>query len=76
MSVCAVCGCPDSRADFVSEVFRLGGEYALVDRIPASVCTRCGEEAFSRETTEKVQQMLHETAAAVRTVTVNVYEFV
>ena len=76
MSACAVCGCPDSRAEFVSDIFQVGDEYALVDRIPANVCTRCGEQSFSRETTEKVRRMLHEKSGATRSVTVNVYEFV
>jgi hypothetical protein len=35
----------------------------LVENIPASVCARCGEATFSRETTERIRRMLYGEAA-------------
>lgn len=50
---------PNAQSDLVDEVFRVDGRYALVGGIPAVVCVRCGEQAFGRETTEKVRLMVH-----------------
>ena len=76
MSACAVCGCSESRDELVREVFQIGSNYVLVNCIPANVCSRCGEQSFSREVTEKVRQMLHEQATPTKSITVNVFEFV
>jgi YgiT-type zinc finger domain-containing protein len=43
----------------VDEVFVINGKYALVEGIPASICTRCGEATLSRETTERIRRMVH-----------------
>jgi HTH-type transcriptional regulator/antitoxin MqsA len=59
MSKCHVCGSEDSHIEYVSEVFNVQGKFHLVENIPAMVCSRCGEEVFSRETTERVRAMLH-----------------
>ena len=50
----AVCGAAESREELVNEVFQVDEKYVRIDHIPARVCTRCGDETFSRETTEKV----------------------
>ena len=45
---------------------RIDGQYVLVGGIPAAVCVRCGEQAFSRETIEKVRTMIHGEAKAAK----------
>ena len=55
MFTCAVCQSRESREELTEEIFRIDGKYILVDRIPATVCVRSGEETFSRETTERVR---------------------
>ena len=75
MSKCLVCGAEESRAEFVDEVFQVDGKYVLIDHVPASVCTRCGEETFSRETTEKVRLLIHGQAKPVRSVALEVFEY-
>ena len=50
---CHVCGGETAREEFVSEVLEVDGRRVLVEHIPAQVCTRCAEAAFSRETTER-----------------------
>ena len=75
MFTCLVCGTEDSREELVEEVFRIDGKYVLVDRIPATVCARCGEESFSRETTERIRLMVHGRTRPARSVALKVFEF-
>ena len=72
---CSVCGAGDSREELVEDVFRVDGEYVLVGRIPATVCARCGEESFSRETTERVRLMVHGRTEPAKSVVLKVFEF-
>jgi len=70
---CHVCGHNAAKPELVSEVFNLEGRRVLVENIPALVCERCGEVAFSRETTEQVRQLVHGTARPVKTVPMDVF---
>ena len=49
--------------------------YSDVEGIPASVCTRCGEAIFSRETTERICRMVHGEAKPVRAVAMEVFAY-
>ncbi len=75
MFTCAVCDAKEGREELVDEVFHVDGQYVLVGRIPAVVCARCGEEAFSRETTEKVRLMVHGEAKATMSISMQVFDF-
>ena len=75
MFTCSICGAREGREEFVEEVFRIDGKYVLVDRIPASVCARCGEETFSRETTERIRVMVHGQAQPTKSIALKVFEF-
>ena len=75
MFTCLVCNAKESREALVEEVFRVDGQYVLVDGIPAEVCARCGEQTFSRETAEKVRLMVHDEAKASASVPMQVYHF-
>ena len=66
MSVCPVCHADESREERVDEVFRIDGQCVLVGDIPAEVCVRCGEQAFSRKTVEKVRTMVRGESKAVK----------
>ena len=69
---CHVCGGTAAKSGLVSEVFTIEGRRVLVERIPAQVCERCGEAVFSRETTEHVRRLVHDTRPA-RTVPLDVF---
>ncbi len=73
MFTCHVCGSTDARDETVSEVFMIDDRRVLVERIPAQVCRRCGEATFSRETTERIRQLVHESATPDRTEAMEVY---
>jgi HTH-type transcriptional regulator / antitoxin MqsA len=72
---CRVCRSEDYQTEHISEVFNIQGEFHLVENIPAMVCSRCGEEVFSRETTEHVRVMLHRGNKPVRSISVGVFSY-
>ena len=63
---CHVCGATESHQALVDDVFVINGKYVLVEGNPASICTRCGEATFSRETTERIRRIVHGEAQPVR----------
>jgi HTH-type transcriptional regulator / antitoxin MqsA len=75
MFKCHVCGSEDYQTEHISEVFNSQGEFHLVKNIPAMVCSRCGEEVFSRETTEHVRVMLHKENKPARSISVRVFSY-
>ena len=74
MSSCTICGSDERQEKLVEEVFRIDGQYLLVDHIPANVCNRC-EETFSRETADRIRLLLREEAEPIRSIAVRVFEF-
>ncbi len=72
---CHVCGATQAKQEFITEVFRIDGKAVLVEGIPATVCMRCGEATFSRETTERIRRMLHGEAKPVRAEVLEVYTY-
>ena len=74
MFTCSTCGAKENREEFVEEVVRVDGSHVLVDHIPASVCARCGEESFSRETAEEVRLLVHGKAKPRKSIALKVFE--
>jgi len=72
---CHVCGSDEYHEELVSEVFQIEGKPVLVENIPARVCNRCGEPVYSRETAEKIRQMLRSQAKPIRTVRMPVFAY-
>ncbi len=72
---CYVCGSTEENQERVSEVFVIEGKHVLVEEIPASVCARCGETTFSRETTERIRRMVHGEAAPLRAEVMDVFAY-
>ena len=75
MFVCSVCGSREAKEEYVSEVFIIDNKPVLVEHIPALVCLQCGEETFSRETTERVRRIVHGEAKPVKSITMDVFAF-
>ena len=75
MVQCHVCGATEAHHELVNEVFLIDGKYVLVEGIPASICARCGEATFSRETTERIRRMVHGEAQPVRAVAMEVFAY-
>ncbi len=72
---CNVCGSDQAHQELVEELFMIDGKPVLVQNIPARVCDRCGDETFSRETTEKVRRMVHGESRPLRSVRMDVFAF-
>jgi len=68
-------GAAEARQALVYEVFVINGKYVLVEGIPASICARCGEATFSRETTEQIRRMVQGEAQPVRAVAMEVFVY-
>ncbi len=76
MSSCTICGSDERQEKLAEEVFRIDGQYVLVDQIPANVCNRCGEETFGRETADRIRLLVRGKAKPSRSIAVKVFEFV
>jgi HTH-type transcriptional regulator/antitoxin MqsA len=72
---CHVCGATEAHQELVNEVFLVNGKYVLVEGIPATICARCGEATFSRETTERIRRMVQGEAQPVRAVAMEVFAY-
>ena len=72
---CDACQAEEYRDESMAEVFRIDGQYVLVEGVPCMVCLRCGEQSFSRETAEKVRLLVHGQTEATSLVPMRVYEF-
>lgn len=75
MFKCSVCGSEESHQELVSEIFKIGGKFYLVEQIPATVCSHCGEESFSREATERIRVMLHGKTTPIKSISVDVFDY-
>ena len=72
---CTVCGADECHEELVDEIFHIGNQYVLVDRIPAAVCNRCGDLTFSADTVEQVRLLVHGETEPVKSIPLNVFEF-
>ena len=72
---CQVCSATEAHRALVNEVFVIHGKSVLVEGISASICARCGEATFSRETTERIRRMVHGEAQPVRAVAMEVFAY-
>jgi len=75
MFKCHICGSTEYRNATVNEVFEIDGQHILVENIPATRCARCGDETFSRATTERIRRMVHGEAAPMKSVPLNVFAY-
>ena len=48
MFKCHVCSSEASHQELVNEIFQIDGKFYVVEQIPATVCSHCGVEVFSR----------------------------
>lgn len=75
MFKCHVCCSGKSHPENVSETFQIDGKFYLVENIPATVCSQCGEIIFSRQTTERIGMMLHGEAQPIKAISMDVYAY-
>ena len=51
------------------------GKFIIVENVPARVCVETGEQFFSPETVERLQQMIWEGERPKKVIETPVYEF-
>jgi len=59
----------------VTYTVEVEGKLMVVENVPARVCLETGEQFFSPETVERLQQMVWEQRKPTRVIEVPVYEF-
>ena len=75
MFKCHICSSEKSHSENVNETFQIDGKFYLVENIPATVCSQCGEIVFSRHTTERIRTMLHGEAQPIKAISMDVYAY-
>jgi HTH-type transcriptional regulator / antitoxin MqsA len=75
MFKCHVCSSEESHVEYVSEIFQIAGKFYLVENIPTTACSRCGEEVFGRDTTEKIRVMLHGETKPIKSISMGVFSY-
>ncbi len=51
------------------------GKFFIIENVPARVCVETGEQFFSAETVEQLQQIIWEHRSPVRVIETPVYQF-
>ena len=75
MFKCHICSSNESHVEYVNEVFEIDEKFYLVENIPATVCSRCGEEIFSSETSEDIRVMLHGKSKPIKSIVLDVFAY-
>jgi len=58
-----------------NEFFEIGNKFYLVENIPTKVCSRCGEEIFSGETSEAIRVILQGKSEPIKSVALDVFSY-
>ena len=83
MFKCHVCNSEEYRIEYVNEIFQIDSKFHLVENIPTTICSRCGEEIFSREDTEGIrwrslasgESMLHGKQEPIKSISIDVFSY-
>jgi YgiT-type zinc finger domain-containing protein len=59
----------------VTYTFEVEGRIVVVENVPARICEETGEQYFSPETVERLQELIWEEKEPKRTIEVPVFEF-
>lgn len=59
----------------VTYTLEMDGKFLLVENVPARVCVETGEQLFSPETVERLQQTIWGQEKPKKTIETPVYEF-
>jgi hypothetical protein len=57
------------------QMIEVDGKLVVVENVPARVCVETGEQFFSPETVERLQQVIWEERKPNRTIEMPVFEF-
>ena len=60
---------------YVTYTLEVDGKFYIVEHVPASVCQETGEQYFTPETVEKMQNIIWGQSKPVKVIETPVYEF-
>lgn len=60
---------------YVTYTLELDGKFYIVEHVPARVCLETGEQYFTPETVEKLQEIIWEQRKPIKVIETPVYEF-
>ena len=60
---------------YVTYTLEVDGEFYIVEHVPARVCMETGEQYFSPDTVEKIQNIIWGQRKPVKVIETPVYEF-
>ncbi|PKN77508.1 MAG: hypothetical protein CVU52_00060 [Deltaproteobacteria bacterium HGW-Deltaproteobacteria-10] len=60
---------------YVTYTLEMDGKFYLVEHVPARVCLETGEQYFTPETVEKLQEIIWEHRKPIKIIETPVYEF-
>ena len=71
---CSVEGCPGEYEErLITQTVRYHGQVTVIDRVPAEVCSVCGDVLLKPETVRRIEALLR--TAAEPAATVPLYEY-
>ena len=73
---CEVCGTGERRSKLIRYSLSLGDQMVIVENVPATVCSVCGETTLAPDVVERLQNTIRQSGPPVRVVQTPVYEFV
>jgi YgiT-type zinc finger domain-containing protein len=59
----------------VTYTVEVNGKIYVVEHVPARVCLETGEQLFSPETVDRIQQIIREQPVPIRIIETPVYDF-
>lgn len=59
----------------VTYTIEVNGQLTVIENVPARVCLETGEQLFSAETVERIQQLIFSNQKPTRMMEVPVFEF-
>ncbi len=72
---CTIVGCPGQYEERqVVHTVRYRGQVIVIDRVPAEVCSVCGDVLLKPETVRRIEELLEAAGEPARTVPL--YEYV
>lgn len=60
----------------VNYTLEMEGKFFIIENVPARVCVETGEQLFSPETVQRIQQMIRGKEKPSRVIETPVYEFI
>lgn len=65
---CSIGGCPgEYEEQSIVHTVRHHGQIVVIDRVPAEVCSACGDVLLRPETIRRIEKLLETRPAATRT---------